>query len=273
MGAMTESIKISVVIPAYNAEATIVEAIQSVFAQTASKHIVEIIIVDDGSTDGTVSVIKNFIEIECISIIKLVVQENKGAAAARNTGMMAAKGNWIALLDSDDVWLPEKIEHQLSLLNQFPDADFIGTGSNYGTSIMFGKRVTDVIYKGDIKSFCLKYYPVTPSVLLRTSIINEIGGFDESMKYGEDGEFFSRVLCHYNCYYIALPLVECGHGKAAFGESGLSSHLSEMYMSNIEIINRLKEKKQISKAFYLFLRLWYALKHYRRIVKTRAKGK
>lgn len=269
-----DKITISVIIPAYNSESTVIDSLKSVLLQSAIDKIVEIIVVDDGSTDNTVETIKNYMaDTRSDNMIKIFTQKNNGAASARNLGMSRAVGNWIALLDSDDVWLPEKIECQLSLLEQFPDADFIGTGSNYGTSIMFGKRVTDVTYKGDIKSFCLKYYPVTPSVLLRTSIINEIGGFDESMKYGEDGEFFSRVLCRYNCYYIALPLVDCGHGKAAFGESGLSSHLSEMYLSNIEIIDRLKEKKQISKAFYLFLRVWYAVKHYRRIVKTRTNGK
>jgi glycosyltransferase involved in cell wall biosynthesis len=105
---MNSDIKVSVVIPTYNREKTMSYCLKSVLNQTYPIH--EIIIVDDGSTDNTVEIIKSFND-KRIKLIKL--PSNKGAQAARNIGIKAATGDYIAFLDSDDIWLPEKIEIQI----------------------------------------------------------------------------------------------------------------------------------------------------------------
>ena len=97
------SIRISAVIPAYNCEKYIGRAIQSVLSQT--RPVDEIIVVDDGSTDTTAEIVRSFGD-----KVKLIQQENAGECAARNTGIKAASCQWVAFLDADDEWLPEKIE-------------------------------------------------------------------------------------------------------------------------------------------------------------------
>ncbi len=114
--------KISVVIPAYNAEQMIARAIDSVLAQTRPAD--EIIVVDDGSTDNTAKVIKSYGD-----KVMLIQQENAGVSVARNTGIEAATGDWIAFLDGDDEWLPEKLKLQTEHLKRNPDLKW--TTGNY----------------------------------------------------------------------------------------------------------------------------------------------
>ena len=103
--------KVSVVIPTYNRADFICDAIDSVLNQTHSN--IEIIVVDDGSTDNTSAVLEKYQD-----RIKIIRQENQGCSAARNSGIRFCSGNYVAFLDSDDKWLPQKTEEQLALLNQ-----------------------------------------------------------------------------------------------------------------------------------------------------------
>src|SRR3569833_81721 len=102
------AMKVSVVIPAWNAQACLSRAIRSVLAQTLPPF--EILVVDDGSTDATPSLVRQF-----GSPVRLIHQGHAGAAAARNTGIAAASGEYIAFLDADDEWLPRKLQRQMSL--------------------------------------------------------------------------------------------------------------------------------------------------------------
>lgn len=105
-----EMATVSVVIPAFNAESFLGEALDSVLGQTARPT--EVIVVDDGSTDGTRALVRRYSD-----AVRLVTQDNGGAARARNVGARQATGEWLAFLDADDVWLPEKLEKQLRLRN------------------------------------------------------------------------------------------------------------------------------------------------------------
>lgn len=109
---------ISVIIPAYNAQAVIGRAIESVLAQTLSPQ--EIIVVDDGSTDGTCQAIKDF-----GGHVQYIHQTNAGASAARNAGILAASGEWIAFLDADDEWLPHRLARQVQLLAEYPFLNWV----------------------------------------------------------------------------------------------------------------------------------------------------
>jgi glycosyltransferase involved in cell wall biosynthesis len=113
-------VKVSVIIPTYNREHLVSEAISSVLAQDIEGCILEIIVVDDGSTDKTREVLKAFGD-----KIRYIYQENKGAGAARNRGIDEATGEWIAFLDSDDRWLPNKLSLQFKVLGAFPDFKII----------------------------------------------------------------------------------------------------------------------------------------------------
>ena len=106
---------VSVIIPTYNRAERVSAAVKSVMAQTPSE--LEIIIVDDGSTDGTEKVIRPFVE-ESGGRISDFRQDNRGVSAARNKGIAMARGDWIAFLDSDDVWIPEKLEWQFRAIRQ-----------------------------------------------------------------------------------------------------------------------------------------------------------
>ncbi|MFZ9033203.1 MAG: glycosyltransferase family 2 protein, partial [Anaerohalosphaeraceae bacterium] len=120
--ANTEKLKISAVIPAYNAEKYIARSINSVLNQTCPVD--EIIVVDDGSTDSTAEVIKSY-----GGKVRYIHQQNAGVSAARNTGIQAATCEWVAFLDADDEWLPEKIERQVENIKNNPH--LVRTTGNY----------------------------------------------------------------------------------------------------------------------------------------------
>lgn len=256
--------KISVVIPMYNSEATILDALESVRNQTCFGNILEIIVVDDGSCDSSLAIVKKYISTHEEMNIKLITQTNKGVSVARNVGMENSEGEWIALLDSDDEWLPNKIERQMQIINENSEIDFLGCGyDNVELKILF-KRI-DCLYKATLKDLCIKTFPVTPSVIFRRKIFNEIGGFDPMYKYAEDGNYFMKICQKYNYYYLPESLVSIGHGKNPFGEKGLSANMRGMYEGNVRTIRTLKKENKISKGFYIFLQLFYYVKYIRRI--------
>lgn len=188
--------KISVIIPTFNAAETIDRTLNSLFGQSVLPF--EVIIVDDGSTDDTVSRLtayKNKIVLFC--------QKNLGAAAARNQGVKLAAGDLIAFLDADDVWHPQKLELQLSVFN---DNEKIGICSTlYSKHIDDGKKNFESLQDTKIisidreqKTFedvFLNPYLGTPTVVIRKAIFNMIGGFDESLQTAEDIDLWIRA-CH-----------------------------------------------------------------------------
>lgn len=253
--------KISVVIPAYNAEHVLTDAVLSVMQQTALQSICEIIIVNDGSHDNTSNVMialkKQYIN---RMFINLIEKENGGASSARNAGIKAAKGDWIALLDADDEWLPNKIERQIQTIQEHPEIDFLGTGSD-DRELKILHRKIDYLYKANMKDLCIKSFPVTPSILFRKDIIETVGYFDETKKYMEDSDFCLRVCERYNYYYLPESLVRTGHGKKALGEAGLSSNIKGMHLGRLDNMKHLYQRKSISYGFYCFCRLFNFIKY------------
>lgn len=253
---------ISVVIPAYNSSATITNCISSVINQTREDLISEIIVVDDGSIDNTVDVIKNTISDNRVRIIR---KANGGVSSARNTGIKASCSEWIALLDSDDVWLPKKIERQIDMINKHPNIEFIGCNRN-DEQIRIGTRVSDDLYSLSLNNLLYKIWPHTSTALIRRSVLDEVGLFDENMKYAEDGNMWIKICINHPLYYIAESLEVAGGFKFQYGEKGLSSNLKGMYDGNVENLKWLKANSYLNGFSYLFWRFYFWAKYIRRII-------
>ncbi|MFK7871474.1 MAG: glycosyltransferase family 2 protein [Roseobacter sp.] len=182
---------VSVVIPTFNRAHFICDAVDSVLEQEFTNF--EVIVVDDGSTDDTLE------RLAQISDPRLVVipQDNTGRSNARNNALRRATGDYIAFLDSDDLFLPSKLSTQVDYLEAHPSVGMIYTGANcineHGQSIegQFEATVSGNIYK-DVAFF----RPVTialPTVMLRREILLEVGDFDEAMERFEDTDMWRRV--------------------------------------------------------------------------------
>lgn len=258
---------ISVIIPVYNSSQSIERCLKSVLNQT-SKASMQIIVINDGSKDNTVDIVKQFIEREGVDNIEIIDKPNGGAASARNVGLMAAKGNWIALLDSDDEWLPEKIERQLTVLNGHPDIDFLGCNVTSWTVAILGVTKSKLT-KIKLWEQFISWYPSTPTVIFKRKIISDVGLYDEKMTHGEDGQFLLRILMKKNCWFMPDRLVEIGGGKPAFGHSGLSANLKAMKNGQILILKYAYRKKAINLMQYIIFFGYLMIKHYRRLIITK----
>jgi len=258
---------ISVIIPMFNSEHTIIRSLESIRNQTMFELISEIIIVNDGSTDKSLDIVSRYANSYKEMPIVIINKLNGGVSSARNVGMRLAKNDYIALLDSDDEWLSNKTEIQMNIMNKHPDIDFLGGDYNGVRLRIFFKKI-DKLYKANLKDLCLKFFPVTPTAVFKRSIIEGIGYFDEKQKFAEDGNYFLKICANYNYYHLPIQMVNCGGGKPVFGFNGLSANLKGMYEGNVKNIKELKKDLKISTSFYIFLRIFYWVKYLRRILMT-----
>mgnify|MGYP003575662843 FL=1 len=245
--------KISVVIPMYNSEKTITTCINSVLNQTFRGEI-EIIVVNDGANDNSKTIVEELILKNNSSIdIKLINKVNGGVSTARNAGMKAANGDWIALLDSDDEWLPNKLERQIQVLKENPAIDFLGACRN-------GEIFTNILWKklGDLnkissRDLLLKFVFIVPTVIFKKEILSTVGYFDENLRFAEEGIFFIKIAQNYNCYLLNESLAFTGGGKPHFGHSGLSGNLKEMEKGELKNLREVLNLKIINYFEYLLL--------------------
>lgn len=256
---------VSVIIPMYNSEDTIINTLNSVKRQTAINNILEVVVVNDGSKDDSIMIVQEYKKRNEDFPIVIIDKPNGGVSTARNKGMEAAKGDWIALLDSDDEWLPSKIEYQMELIKSNPEIDFLGGPFNSQSLKILWKEITG-LYKAKVSDICIKNFPQPSTVIFKKRIFNEIGGFDEKQRYAEDGNYFVKICNKYNLYYDPTLLIIYDGGKRGFGERGLSENLKKMYGGNVKNIREYREMKLISFNFYLFLRFFYFIKYIRRIM-------
>jgi len=197
---------VSVVIPAYNRAHSIGQAIQTVLNQTYQD--LEIIVVDDGSSDNTEGVVRG---LKDIRIRYIRHEKNKGATAARNTGIKAAKGEYIAFQDSDDEWLPQKLEKQMKVFEKVPPK--VGVVYTGFLRIVNGKKeyipYSWVVQKeGDIHKELLKgSFITTPSLVVRKKCFEKAGMFDERLPRLQDWELVLRLSKYYDFKFIEEPLL------------------------------------------------------------------
>ncbi|ENA3446249.1 glycosyltransferase family 2 protein [Yersinia enterocolitica] len=217
--------KISVIIPCYNAEKTIISAIESVIDQTYPTF--EIICVDDCSTDNTVELIK----CKFSNVIVMENRVNSGPAKSRNRGMEAASGDFIAFLDSDDVWYPNKISVQIGYLIDF---NLVCIGSPFTINNIEKPNVHNYSFRFlTLRDLCVSNKLPTPSVVIKNMGLM----FDDKMRYAEDYDLWLRIakLYPHRIGLIEQPLVSLG--KPDFGVSGLSSHLLKMEKGELQALS------------------------------------
>jgi len=194
---------ISVIIPTYNRKNTLPRAVESVLNQTYKP--VKIIVVDDGSTDGT----KEWFS-EMYPLVHYIYQVNSGVSSARNTGINSARGDWIALLDSDDEWLPDKLELQVKLLQNNAELRFCHTNEIWiRNGVRINQRKKHQKYGGNIFKKCLDICRISPSSsLFHTSVIKDVGRFDESLDVCEDYDLWLRITAKYPVLFLDQPLIK-----------------------------------------------------------------
>jgi glycosyltransferase involved in cell wall biosynthesis len=228
---------ISVVIPALNAERFIAAAIHSVHAQTL--NVAEIIVVDNGSTDRTSQIAS---ELGAV----VVAEETRGLSRARNAGIRRSSQEWIALLDSDDLWDARKIEFQWVAILACPDAGLIASYFRViedeavileNTAEVSAERWAG--YHGRVvgdecsyfpkveQDFFPRFLPSCSDALVRRDVFSSVGLFDEDVPYNEDFEFFLRVLARYPLAIVEKTLISCRRHdrKHSFNLDGMRESL------------------------------------------------
>jgi len=194
---------VSVIIPTYNKSQYLREAIESVLNQTYKN--IEVIVVDDGSTDNTGEIVKLFND----SRIIYFWQGNKGPASARNTGIKKAQGKYIAFLDSDDLWLKEKLEKQIDFMGKNPEIGLLGTGCYEITDK--GKVIGKKIFPGKneiLQRDLIKYNPfIQSSIITKREVFDKVGFYDKKFQESEDYELWLRIAGNYKIRNLEEPLM------------------------------------------------------------------
>jgi len=242
---------ISVIIPTYNRAHLLSRAVLSVLNQTYKDF--EIIVVDDASTDNTYEVVKSFNDPR----IKYIHHEqNKGSAAARNTGIKSARGEYIAFQDSDDEWLPEKLNKQMEIFNRAsPQVGVVYSGFYHidGGNRKYVPDYNTQIPEGNIfEELLKKNYVGTPAAIIRKVCFEKVGMFEERLLSLEDWELFIRISKFYEFKFIKDPLL-----NAFFSPGSVSSNKTaslEAYKLILERhIHILKENR------YLLANIQYSI--------------
>ena len=194
---------LSVIIPSYNRASVLTRAIRSVLCQKVVGIKIEIIVIDDGSSDETAELIaKQF------PMVLYHYQDNKGVSAARNLGFKLASHKWIALLDSDDEWLPNKVQSQFQMLDQtglmvcHTEEIWMRNGVRVNQMKKHAKK------GGWIFQNCLPLCAMSPSsIILHRSVFDKVGNFDESLPACEDYDLWLRITAQYQVAFLEIPSI------------------------------------------------------------------
>jgi glycosyltransferase involved in cell wall biosynthesis len=253
--------RVSTIIPYYCHGASIGRAVASVWHQTIRPY--EIIIVDDGTPEKEAAALKHLAETYPAHTLKIIrLPFNQGPGRARNIGWSKAMGDYVAFLDADDTWHPQKIALQLQLMGRHSEyhgicggTAFVDTFSEieYGLmdSRLYRLRPIDLLLHNPVS---------TRTVMLRRDFQLR---FAEHKKNSEDYQLYlTAVLMGFNLYFFNAKLAYCF--KAEYGEEGLGANLKSAHKGHVDTLERVKGQGLISPALFLLLRLLAQLKHYRR---------
>jgi glycosyltransferase involved in cell wall biosynthesis len=194
--------RVSAIIPTYNRKAFVLEAVASVLAQGYGDY--ELIVVDDGSEDGTREAIAHY-----GGGVRYAYQKNQGVSSARNRGLELAEGEFIAFLDSDDLWLPEKLGVQVAFMDAHPEALICYTDEIWiRRGVRVNPRKRHAKYSGEIYPQCLPLCIISPSsALMRRGLFEEVGTFDPFFPVCEDYDLWLRVTARFPVFFIPQHLI------------------------------------------------------------------
>ncbi|MDO8664757.1 MAG: glycosyltransferase [Candidatus Liptonbacteria bacterium] len=249
---------VSIVIPAYNSERYIKETIDSAIAQTY-QHI-EIIVVDNASKDRTKEILEPYVAEGKVRY--LYNETNRGAAGARNVGIHEAKGEYIALLDSDDIFLPEKVERQVAYLEAHPECDvcYCALYHFYDGKPEKLLKLDYSYYSGDsvFPMLFQKNFINPGTTMLRRSVFEKAGYFDESYRHSEDFEFFLRIAFQgYRVNFLSEPLLKCRLHKGSTSYSAQAKVREKKTMGSIfenirrQMTDEQKRQVHINKVIFI----------------------
>ncbi len=211
---------ITAIIPTFNRSSVIINALNSVLKQ--SYNPIEIIIIDDGSNDNTFNKTYSLLK---KNNVRYIYQPNKGVSSARNIGIQNANGEFIAFLDSDDLWHKNKLELQMNFLLNQSEYNICYTNEIWiRNGIKVNQKKKHAKYSGNIYINCLKLCIISPSsIIMKREVINDIGLFDESLPACEDYDYWLRLSAKYPIHFIDKPLI------TKYG--GHSDQLSKKYIA------------------------------------------
>ena len=222
--------EISVIIPTYNAAEYLPEAIDSVLAQTFQDF--ELIVVDDGSTDGTEEVVRSYGD-----RVRYLRQENRGPGAAKNLGIKNSRGPLVVTLDADDRWLPHKLERQYEYMREHPEIGMVNTDfstfNEKGVMTRHYNREYRKIYQGDIFDRLLqKNFVGSGVVMFRRECLDRVGLFPENFMISEDWHLWLRIAKEYRVGYIDEPMA-----MYRWQEKSLTWDYSRSYPDRIRVLD------------------------------------
>ena len=226
--------KVSVIIPTYNCMRYVPEAVESVLNQTYRDY--EIIIVDDGSIDQTRAALAKHIEAHPQKV-RYIFQQNAGEGGARNRGIKEARGEYVAFLDADDIWTPQKLEIQMNLVESLKEKNIVVFGDAYAfnergviTRSMFKEREP---HEGSVfEELLYKNFVVTQTVVARRNLFAKVGYFKEGMKYCADFEMWLRLAKNYKFHYVNEAIV--GYRIHSNNVSGNIHKMQEYHLKVIQ---------------------------------------
>jgi glycosyltransferase involved in cell wall biosynthesis len=221
---------ISVIIPAYNAERTIKETIQSVLNQSFQD--LELLIINDGSQDSTLDVVESIQDPR----IRVFCYPNAGSSASRNRGIALAKGEYVSFIDADDLWTADKLEAQYKALQENPQAAVAYSWTDHiDESGQFLRSGPQQSFNGDVYARLLleDFIGNGSNPLIRAQAFAEVGNFDESLAHSEDWDLWLRLASRYHFVAVSSPQI-----LYRMRVSSKSFNIKEMEESSLQVIER-----------------------------------
>lgn len=248
---------VSVIVPVYNRETLVSQTIDSILSQTYKDF--EIIVINDGSTDESLAIIKNY-EAQFPNKVRVIDQPNQGQIIARNNGIRVAKGEYIAFLDSDDLWMPRKLERQIPLFEE-------GVGLVYsGVEIIDEKGSTVRVEPADASitgyifpQLLVKNRMTGGTVVVTAEALRRVGLFSSDFQAAENWDLWLRICKTYRACTVADPLT-----KYRIHSSNMSSDAQLMIRAKLQIMEKHSDIGSQDSQIARFSRLAYADYHYRK---------
>ena len=273
---MSKEVKVSVIIPTYNSAHFIIEAVDSVLAQTFTDF--EVLVIDDGSKDNTKEVLTE----KYGNSIQYFYKENGGVSKARNFGIEKAKGKYVAFLDSDDAWIPEKLEKQIAALEKISEnkacySSFYLCDENLNPgeinrSERKADALTDLLLIGNVVA--------TPStVIAEKELFQQVGGFDYELSQCADWEMWIRLATKTEFIYIDEPLLKYRiHGANMSKNAALLENDTILLMEkgfalpNLPSYVKAKKNEALAKVYMVSAGTYFRAKQYRDFLRCARKA-